>query len=215
MKKIFYIVVAFFVINIPQAFAQGFVALSPINGLTDPETVNSSSNLAMFFNNLYKYLIGVAAVLAVIEIIWGGLEIATQDSITKNKDGKDRIRGAILGLVLVLSPVLVFSIINPNILNLSLNLKELKGPTTSPTEPTKPVLPPCVEGRTTNCTPVEPKLEGYYPSAQPGLWCYGVKPYSPNPTGGVVYNFVCSSKQSDCEYLFKWDENKTESCRKY
>ena len=84
-----------------------------------------SAGLATFFNNLYKYLIGLAAALAVIMIIWGGLEYSTQDSISKKSDGKQRIYDAIFGLVLVLSPVLVFSIINPSILNLSLNLQPL------------------------------------------------------------------------------------------
>lgn len=107
-----------------HASAQGFVPLAPIPGLTEGGAANSG-NLAEFFNNLYKYLIGLAAVLAVIEIIWGGLEISTQDSVSKQQDGKERIRQAIFGLVLVLSPVLVFSIINPSILNLSLNLQKL------------------------------------------------------------------------------------------
>src|SRR3989344_6911033 len=92
-----------------QAFAQGFVPLASIPGLTDIQP--TSKGLADFFNNLYKYLIGVAAILAVIMIIWGGLEISTQDSVSKNKDGKERIYNAIFGLVLVLSPVLIFSII--------------------------------------------------------------------------------------------------------
>jgi hypothetical protein len=83
-------------------------------------------NIVNFFNNLYKYLVGLAAILAVIEIIWGGLEYSTQDSVSKQSDGKERIYGAIMGLILVLSPVLVFSIINPSILNLSLNLPEIK-----------------------------------------------------------------------------------------
>ncbi|MDD2657182.1 MAG: pilin [Candidatus Pacebacteria bacterium] len=110
-----------------HAFAEGFVALAPIPDLTDTSalSVANSTNLASFFNNLYKYLIGLAAVLAVIEIIWGGLEISTKDSVSKQSDGKERITQAIFGLVLVLSPVIVFSIINPSILNLSLNLEPL------------------------------------------------------------------------------------------
>jgi hypothetical protein len=105
----------------------GFTALAPISGLTDQSvtSVVNSNSLATFFNNLYKYLIGLAAILAVIEIIWGGLEISTKDSISKQSDGKNRIRQAIWGLVLILSPVIVFSIINPSILNLSLNLPPL------------------------------------------------------------------------------------------
>ncbi len=102
----------------------GFVPLAPIPGLTKGVTADTPG-LATYLNNLYKFIIGLSAVLAVIYIIWGGLEIATQDSISKHAVGKQRIEQAILGLVLVLSPVLVFSIINPNILNLSLNLPVL------------------------------------------------------------------------------------------
>jgi hypothetical protein len=113
---------------VPHSFAaevnNGFVALTNIPGLTDPAVANQG-NFALFLNNLYKYLIGVAAILAVVEIIWGGLEISTQDSVSKHAHGKERIQEAILGLVLVLSPALVFSIINPNIINLSLNLPPL------------------------------------------------------------------------------------------
>ncbi len=126
MKKIFFALstLAFFGIIAPHTFAQGFVPLTNIPGLTSVQP--DSAGLASFLNNLYKYLVGLAAVLAVVEIIWGGLEISTQDSVSKNQAGKERIQQAILGLVLVLSPVLVFTIINPSILNLSLNLPPIK-----------------------------------------------------------------------------------------
>ena len=110
------------------ALAQGFVPLAPIPGLTDPGTATSvinSDGFANFFNNLYKYVIGLAAALAVIMIIWGGLEISTQDSVSKQGAGRERITQAILGLILVLSPVLVFSIINPSILRLDIGIKPL------------------------------------------------------------------------------------------
>ncbi len=125
MKKILLLLCVLSLGFAPHVFAQGFVPLAPIPGLTEGGAADSS-NLALFFNNLYKFLIGLAAALAVIEIIWGGLEISTKkDSVSKQSDGRERITQAIFGLILVLSPVLVFSIINPNILNLSLNLKPL------------------------------------------------------------------------------------------
>ncbi|MEK7604371.1 MAG: hypothetical protein AAB442_01045 [Patescibacteria group bacterium] len=111
--------------------SSGFVALAPIPGLTDAAntSVVNASSLANFFNNLYKYLIGLAAVIAIIQITWSGIRIATnQDSVATVTDSKGNIYNAIIGLVLVLAPVLVFSIINPSILNLSLKLPEIKTP---------------------------------------------------------------------------------------
>lgn len=123
-----------FFVLVPHALAEGFVALAPIPGLTDIQP--TAGGLATFFNNLYKFAIGMAAILAVIMIIWGGLEYSTQDSISKKSDGKQRIYDAIFGLVLVLSPVLVFSIINPSILNLSINLPKLDTRSGAPVQTT-------------------------------------------------------------------------------
>src|SRR3989344_948959 len=133
MKKILLLLCVLSLGFAPHVFAQGVVPLAPIPGLTEGGAADSS-NLALFFNNLYKFLIGLAAALAVIEIIWGGLEISTKDSVSKQSDGRERITQAIFGLILVLSPVLVFSIINPSILNLSLNLPKLDTKSIRPTE---------------------------------------------------------------------------------
>lgn len=113
--------------------APGFVPIAGqgVPGLTDSATANSADTLATFFNNLYKYLVGMAAILAIIEIIRGGLEIATKDSVSKQADGKEHITQAIYGLLLILSPVLVFYIINPTILNLSVALPNLDTANTS------------------------------------------------------------------------------------
>lgn len=127
MKKIF-LAVALLLAPSGLAFADGFTALAPIPGLTDQSTTSvvNSATLAQFLNNLYIYLIGVAGILAVIMIIWHGIEIAfNRDSVGKVTDSKGKIMNAIYGLILVLSPALVFSIINPSILNLSLNLPPL------------------------------------------------------------------------------------------
>lgn len=126
MKKIMLLAVLFLFFGLAShAVAQGFVPLAEIKGLTDPTTANGaidSASFALFFNNLYKFLLGLAITLAIIEIIWGGLEYSTTDSIGNKEAGKTRIRNAIYGLILILSPVLVFSIINPCILNLSIAL---------------------------------------------------------------------------------------------
>ena len=117
------------VLALPVAAQEGFVPIAPISGLTDPGTVGQDAgNTAQFLNNLYKFLIGFAAAAAVIMIIWGGLEYSTTDNISKKSEGKAKIQQAILGLVLVLLPVLVFSMINPAILNLSIGWSAIKPP---------------------------------------------------------------------------------------
>ncbi len=105
---------------------QGFTPLisGGIPGLTD-KPITDSKGFADFFNKLYAYLIGAAVILAVIMIVWGGLEYSTQDSVSKKSDGKSKIYNALFGLVLVLSPALVFSIINPKILELNVNFPPL------------------------------------------------------------------------------------------
>ncbi len=113
---------------VAHASADGFTALAPIPGLTSQSMIINSDSLAAFFNNLYKYLVGLAATIAVIQIMWAGAGIAFfhKDAVAAITDDKGKIYNAIFGLVLVLSPVLVFSIINPSILNLSLNMPPIK-----------------------------------------------------------------------------------------
>jgi hypothetical protein len=120
MKKLypFLSAVALLAVPVLAHAASNFVGLTAIPGLTDSSV--DTSNLASFFNNLYKFCIGAAAVLAILEITMGGFMVMSGDSITAHSDGRDKIVGAILGLVLVLAPVLVFSIVNPKILSLQI-----------------------------------------------------------------------------------------------
>lgn len=110
----------------PSALAQEFVPLAPIPGLTDAGSVTTTEGLPTFFNNLYKLLIGLAAVAAVIQIIRSGIELAlNQGSVSEIISAKGRVAQSLYGLILVLTPALVFGIINPNILNLSVALPDL------------------------------------------------------------------------------------------
>lgn len=169
--------------------AQGFVPLAEIPGLTQGVTANTEG-LANFFNNLYKFAIGMASVLAVIMIIWGGLQYATQDIPGAKNEGKERILQAILGLVLVLSPALVFSLINPSILNLSVNLPPLDtksggaapAPAPAPRPQTKTALPA--------------KAQDVYDTAQKGKWCYGRT--DPKKADSSL-EYICSPSQTVCE----------------
>jgi hypothetical protein len=85
------------------------------------QALSESSNFATFINTFYKILIGVGSALAVIMIMIAGVQFMTsRGSVTSNEKAKSRIQNAIFGLILLLSPVIVFTIINPSILKLNL-----------------------------------------------------------------------------------------------
>lgn len=129
---IFYALILLYVFAAPIAViaatgddtGSGFVPLATEFPLTEG-VIADETGLANFLQNLYRYLIGVAVIIAIIQIIRGGLEISTE-SVFKKTEGKEHIREALIGLLLVLSPVIVFSIINPSILNLSIPLQNIK-----------------------------------------------------------------------------------------
>lgn len=96
----------------------GFVPLTSIPGI---DAAGNAATLPDFLNNVYKLSIGLAAVLAVLQIIRAGIMYMGGDSVTEKKEARSLITLAIGGLVLVLSPVIVFSIINPKILDLKID----------------------------------------------------------------------------------------------
>jgi hypothetical protein len=144
MRKWCLITVGVFFLSAPLALAAGeFVPLAPISGLNEGVSA-THTGISAFLDNLYTFCIGIAVVLAIIMIIWGGFEYALSEAISSKSAGKQKMVGAVFGLVLVLSPYVVFSIINPSILSLDVNMPALKttwgnwapGPTPDPRRPT-------------------------------------------------------------------------------
>jgi len=81
----------------------------------------SNGNMSAFLNTLYQYAIGVAVILAVLEVVWGGfLFMGSGASVTSKEAGKNKIGLALMGLLLVLSPYLIFQVINPQATSLKL-----------------------------------------------------------------------------------------------
>lgn len=117
------------------ALAQGtdFVPLTNIPAITEVgNAITTPEGLSKFLNNIYRLCIGIAGVVAVLQIMRAGIMYMGGDSVTEKKEAKNLIALSIGGLILVLSPVVVFSIINPEILSLKidkigeLKLKELQ-----------------------------------------------------------------------------------------
>ena len=111
-----------------------FVPLTNLPIFGNSSSLTSAPTIPKFFNALYVYCVGIAAVLAVLQLIHAGILYMGGDSVTEVKQAKDLIASVFLGLILVLSPVIIFSLINPKILSLNVGFDKLQS-TSAPSTP--------------------------------------------------------------------------------
>jgi hypothetical protein len=94
--------------------------LTNIPGLTDGGI--NTTDLSTFFNTLYKYGVGLAGTLAVIFLMYYGFQYMTSQTPFKLGQSKDRLWEIFIGLLIVLTPIIVFGIINPKIFSFNVEL---------------------------------------------------------------------------------------------
>ncbi|MFZ2072434.1 MAG: M15 family metallopeptidase [Minisyncoccia bacterium] len=85
------------------------------------EVCSPSNAFANYLNALIKLCIGLAAVLAMIMIVMGGIEYMTSELVSSKQAGKQKILHAVLGLLLALGSYAILNTLNPELLNLSLS----------------------------------------------------------------------------------------------
>ncbi len=91
----------------------------------DCKTAATKTELKDYIPGIFKLAIGLSAVAAVLMIVIGGFQYISSDAIMGKKDGKERIKNAVFGLVLVISAWLILNTINPNLLNINLNIESI------------------------------------------------------------------------------------------
>ncbi len=100
--------------------AQEVKVLEPIQGITGS---GSSLTLASLLQNLFSALLGIGAMLAVVMLVYGGIQYMTSDQVFSKEDARARIKNAVLGLLLLFGSVLILEQINPDLLKFNLNLR--------------------------------------------------------------------------------------------
>ena len=104
---------------------------TPIVGIPGVDTTSTGvivGGMDTLINALYALSIGIAALLAVIKIIIGGVKWMLTDIVTQKSEAKKDITGALLGLLVVLGAVLILNVINPELSKVSLNLRPVEIP---------------------------------------------------------------------------------------
>lgn len=114
------------------SFAQEFV---PLVGIPFMDTPTDDTTLGDYAQAFYIAAISLGAVIAVLKIIFAGVKYMLTDVVTDKSQAKSDIKGALLGLILIIGAVLILETISPDITSLrAFNLTALR------IEP--PVAPP-------------------------------------------------------------------------
>ncbi len=102
-----------------------YTLLAPMPGLLGT-TIDTRTGLGTYLNTLYTAGIAIATGLAVLMIIFGGIQYVSSDAIGGKSDGKGKIQDAILGLLLAFMSYIILNTLNPDLLKNDLTLENVQ-----------------------------------------------------------------------------------------
>jgi hypothetical protein len=107
------------------SLVSAYTLLEPLPDLG--KTIPETGGLAAYLSWLYKFALAAAAVLAVLMIVIGGIQIIVGGAIEKHHtEGREKIWNAIWGLLLAISSYLILWTINPDLVKNTLTVPSIK-----------------------------------------------------------------------------------------
>jgi len=108
------VVAVFFFSGVVRVLAQEYVSLSPLPGVENVDTSNPSE----YFGNILKVMVGVAGILAVIVVMFYGLQYMLSNSEGGKTAARIGISSVVFGIFIILLSYVVLSVINPDLVKL-------------------------------------------------------------------------------------------------
>ncbi len=132
LQKILFIapLTAFFALFFVSMYAHaagtesGYTLLADIPTIV-PKDASVGITLVDYMKGLFVAVIGLAIVLAVVQLVIGGIEYVAAAAPSAKSDARNRIAGAIGGLLLILIAWILLQALNPKLLNVGLNLEKI------------------------------------------------------------------------------------------
>lgn len=109
-------------LNSALAQSQTYVPLATLPGISGSY---DTSSLTGYLNTVFQIGIGVAAGLAVVRIVIGGIQYMSTDAIGGKEEGKDIITSALWGLLLALISFIILNTINPALVSTGLQINDV------------------------------------------------------------------------------------------
>jgi len=100
-----------------------YTLLAPLPSFTH---VKGKIQLGEYINIIVTIVIAIAGVLAVVMLIVGGVQYMTTDALAGKSDARATITKAILGLILALASYVILKTINPNLVNVNPDIKNIE-----------------------------------------------------------------------------------------
>jgi hypothetical protein len=129
--------------EVRAANTDSYIVLAPLPGTTDCENraVKSGescrTDLPTYLTGIFKLFIALAAIIAILTIIWAGIKYMSAEKIGSKKEAIESIQNALWGLLLIILSFIILNTINPKILNFNLSISQIDE---TPPEPDAPDL---------------------------------------------------------------------------
>ena len=107
--------------------AADFISLVGIPGVPD-----NGQDLNKYFNAIYRLSISLAALLAVVRIVLAGAKYMLTDIVPAKGEALEDIKGALLGLLIILGAVLILSTINYDLTHYNIKFDAVEEPPPPP-----------------------------------------------------------------------------------
>jgi hypothetical protein len=109
-----------YALDVPTTYTP--LAPLPTIGTSSSLTLATTVDFQSYVTYAFNLLIAIAAVMAVFMITVGGFQYMTSDAVQGKKDGLEKIKNAIYGLILVLSSYLILKTIDPRFVSIPTSL---------------------------------------------------------------------------------------------
>src|SRR3989344_4832352 len=124
MKKVFLLLAVYYLLStaIPALAQTEYELLGPIplSGVDSAPTDETTAEL--YIKGVFMLIIAIAGGLAVVRIIFGGIQYMSTDAFEGKSDAKNTIQNAIWGLLLAISAWLILFTINPDLIKFDLTI---------------------------------------------------------------------------------------------
>ena len=107
-------------VSAQKATDYNLLAPIPLSGAGSGETQTTTAG--PYIKGLFQLIIAIAGALAVVKIIFGGIQYMSTDAFTGKNEAKTTIENAIWGLILAISAWLILYTINPKLVEFNLSI---------------------------------------------------------------------------------------------